>query len=183
MKYCQQNTVRLTCYPLAKYRTMKKYLLFMCAACLMACEKPYIADDGEDDDSAAVLPGDGEQAGEVLWAENDTARFYLQGIELSGVVLTYYPTPSVLITNPVYRLLTKSEVSQVLKYADLPEGYWMSNQRILCMDNESGNYYTFVPHGTLTKAGMKTKYCILPIRTERTREVEHVDITINDEWD
>ena len=155
----------------------------MCSACLMACEKPYIADDGEDDDSAAVLPGDGEQAGEVLWAENDTARFYLQGIELSGVVLTYYPTPSVLITNPVYRMPTKSEASQVLKYADIPDGYWTSKQRILCLDDQSGNYYTFVPHGTVTKAGMKTKYCILPIRTERTREVEHVDITINDELD
>ena len=161
---------------------MKKYLLFICAACLMACEKPYIADD-RDDDSSAVLPGDGDQAGEVLWAENDTARFYIQGIELSGVVLTYYPTPSVLITNPVYRMPTKSEASQVLKYADLPDGYWMSKQRILCVDDKSGNYYTFVPHGTVTKAGMKTKYCILPIRTERIMEVEHVGITINDKWD
>ena len=161
---------------------MKKYLLLLMMCALVACEKPYIADDGEEEEHP-VLPGDGEHVGEVLWAENDTARFYLQGIELSGVVLTYYPTPSVLITNPVYRMPTKSEASQVLKYADLPDGYWLSKQRILCMDNESGNYYTFVPHGTLTKAGMKTKYCILPIRTERTIEVEHVDITINDEWD
>ena len=171
------------CYPLAKYKIMKKYLLFIYTACILAaCEKPYIA-DADDEEEHPVLPGDGEQAGEVLWAENDTARFYLQGIELSGVVLTYYPTPSVLITNPVYRLPTKSEASHVLKYADLPDGYWMSKQRILCIDDESGNYYTFVPNGTVTKAGMKTKYCILPIRTERTREVEHVDITINDEWD
>lgn len=161
---------------------MKKYILFLCAACLMACEKPYIADE-DDEEEHPVLPGDDAQAGKVLWAENDTARFYLQGIELSGVVLTYYPTPSVLITNPVYRMPTKSEASQVLKYADLPDGYWTSKQRILCVDDESGNYYTFVPHGTVTKAGMKTKYCILPIRTERTREVEHVDITINDKWD
>ena len=166
---------------MAKYRIMKKYLLFVCVACLMACEKPYIAD--ADDEEHHVLPGDGEQAGEVLWAENDTARFYIQGIELSGVVLTYYPTPSALITNPVYRMPTKSEASQVFKYADMPDGYWTSKQRILCVDDKSGNYYTFVPHGTVTKAGMKTKYCILPIRTERTREVEHADITINDKWD
>ena len=126
---------------MAKYRIMKKYLLFVCVACLMACEKPYIAD--ADDEEHHVLPGDGEQAGEVLWAENDTARFYLQGIELSGVVLTYYPTPSVLITNPVYRMPTKSEASQVFKYADMPDGYWMSKQRILCVDDKSGNYYTF----------------------------------------
>lgn len=161
---------------------MKKYLLLLMMCALSACEKPYIADEDEEEEHP-VLPGDSEQAGELLWAENDTARFYLQGIELSGVVLTYYPTPSVLITNPIYRLPTKSEASQVLKYADLPNGYWMSKQRILCVDDDSGNYYTFVPHGTVTKAGMKTKYCILPIRTERTMEVEHVDITINDKWD
>ena len=107
----------------------------------MACEKPYIAD--ADDEEHHVLPGDGDQAGEVLWAENDTARFYIQGIELSGVVLTYYPTPSVLITNPVYRMPTKSAASQVFKYADMPDGYWTSKQRILCVDDKSGNYYTF----------------------------------------
>ena len=71
----------------------------------------------------------------------------------------------------------------MFKYADMPDGYWMSKQRILCVDDKSGNYYTFVPHGTVTKAGMKTKYCILPIRTERIMEVEHVGITINDKWD
>ncbi len=161
---------------------MKRYLLLICAACLMSCEKPYIADDGYEEDQP-VLPDDVSQACEVLWAENDTARFYLQGIELSGVVLTYYPTPSVLLTSPVYRLPTNLEASQVLRYADLPDGYWLSKQRILCVDEQSGNYHTFVPHGTVTKAGMKTKYCILPIRTERTSEVEHFDITINDEWE
>lgn len=161
---------------------MNKYLLFICAACLLACEKPYIADVAEDDDQV-VMPGDSRPVGEVLWAENDTARFYLQGMEISGVVLTDYPTPSVLITDTHYRLPTKLEASQVLKYADLPDGYWMSKQRILCVDEQSGNYYTFVPHGTVTKAGMKTKYCILPIRTERTSDVEHFDITINDEWE
>ena len=100
---------------------MKKYLLLLLMCALAACEKPYIAD--ADDEEHPVLPGDGEQAGEVLWAENDTALFYLQGIELSGVALTYYPTPSLLITNPIYRLPTKSEASQVLKYADMPDGY------------------------------------------------------------
>ena len=161
---------------------MKKYLLFVCAACLWACEKPYIADDGYEEDQP-VLPDDVSQACEVFWAENDTARFYLQGIELSGVVLTDYPTPSVLLTSPVYRLPTNLEASQVLRYADLPDGYWLSKQRILCVDEQSGNYYTFVPHSNVTKAGMKTKYCILPIRTERTSDVEHFDITINDEWE
>ena len=161
---------------------MKKYLLFVCAACLLACEKPVISDVTEDDDQV-VAPGDGKPVGEVLWAENDTARFYLQGVELCDVVLTYYPTPSVLITDPLYRLPTKSEASEVLRYANLSDSCWMSKQRILCVDDLSGNYYTFVPHSNVTKAGMKTKYCILPIRSERMSEEGHVDITINDKWE
>ena len=161
---------------------MKKYLLFVCAACLLAaCEKPFIADVGEDEPSV-VVPGDGKPVGEVLWAENDTARFYLQGVELCDVVLTYSPTPSVLITNPLYRLPTKLEAAEVLRYANLSDSCWMSKQRILCVD-EQANYYTFVPHSNVTKAGMKTKYCILPMRSERTSKEEHVGITVNDEWE
>lgn len=161
---------------------MKKYLLFVCAACLLAaCEKPYIIDTGEDDPSV-VVPDNGMPVGEVLWAENDTARFYLQGVELCDVVLTYSPTPSMLITNPRYRLPTKSEAAEVLRYADLSDSCWRSKQRILCVD-EQGNYYTFVPHSNVTKAGMKTKYCILPMRSERTSEEEHIDITVNDKWE
>ena len=101
----------------------------------------------------------------------------------SDVVLTYSPAPSMLITNPRYRLPTKSEAAEVLRYADLSDSCWMSKQRILCVDDLSGNYYTFVPHSNVTKAGMKTKYCILPIRSERTREEGHVDITVNDKWE
>ena len=161
---------------------MNKYLLFVCAACLLAaCEKPFIADVGEDDPSV-VAPGDGKPVGEVLWAENDTARFYLQGVELCDVVLTYSPTPSVLITDPRYRLPTKLEAAEVLRYVDLSDSCWMSKQRILCED-EQGNYYTFVPHSNVTKAGMKTKYCILPMRSERMSEEGHVGITVNDEWE
>ena len=160
---------------------MKKYLLFVCAACLWACENPYIADVGEDEPSV-VAPGDGKPVGEVLWAENDTARFYLQGVELCDVVLTYSPTPSALITNPLYRLPTKLEAAEMLRYADLSDSCWMSKQRILCVD-EQGNYYTFVPHSNVTKAGMKTKYCILPIRTELIPKKDgHVEITVDDEW-
>ena len=161
---------------------MKKYLFFVCAACLWACEKPCIVDTGEDDPSV-VSPGDGRPMGEVLWAENDTARFYLQGVELCDVVLTYSPTPSELITNSIYRLPTKLEAAEVLRYVDLSDSCWMSKQRILCVDEQSGNYYTFVPHSNVTKAGMKTKYCILPIRSERTSEEGHVDITVNDKWE
>lgn len=160
---------------------MKKYLLLLMMCALAACEKPDIADVGEDD-PPVVVPGDGKPVGEVLWAENDTARFYLQGVELCDVVLTYSPTPSALITNHRYRLPTKLEASEVLRYANLPDSCWMSKQRILCVD-EQGNYYTFVPHSNVTNAGMKTKYCILPMRSERTSEKGHVDITVNDKWE
>ena len=83
-----------------------------------------------------------------------------------------------------------------MMYADLPKGYWLSKQRILCYDAPAdadvkargtqygtGEYYSFTPHSVVTRAGMKTKYCILPIRSKRIREKEGVDITVNDEWD
>ena len=175
---------------------MKKYLWFMSVAVLTACEKPYIADDDRDEPSVVVPGEDVEQRTEVLWAENDTARFYLQGVEISGVVLADCPTPSVLITDSRYRLPTRLEVSQFLKYAAVPEGYWQSGQRVLCYDDPrdkdvkvgstwygTGDYYTFTPHSTVIHAGMKTKYCILPIRSERTRGKEGVDITVRDEWE
>ena len=161
---------------------MKKYLLLLMMCVLLACEKPCIIDTGGDDPSV-VVPGDGKPVGEVLWAENDTARFYLQGVELCDVVLTYSPAPSMLITNHRYRLPTNLEAAEVLRYADLSDSCWMSKQRILCVDDLSGNYYTFVPHSNVTKAGMKTKYCILPMRSERTSEEGHVDITVNDKWE
>lgn len=175
---------------------MKKYFLLACAALLLvACEKPVFDDAGEDNPSV-VVPGDGELMGEVLWTKNDTARFYLSGVEVSDVVLTDNPTPSSLIADPRYRLPTRLEAAQTLKNGDIPKGYWQSGQRILCYDSPqhggikigstlygTGNYYTFVPHGTVTKAGYKTKYCILPIRTERlSKQDGHVNITVDDEW-
>ena len=117
--------------------------------------------------------------GDTLIAENDTARFYLSGLEYSGITLTAYPTPQTIIRDSRYRMPTKLEVSRMLKTADMPQGYWRSGERILCYDSPadagqkygstsfgSGDYYTYEPHGTLTKAGRKTKYCVLPIRTE-----------------
>lgn len=133
---------------------------------------------------------------EVLLATNDTARFYLSGTEISGIVLADYPTPSVLITDHHYRLPTRLEAAQVLKFSDMPEGYWQSGQRILCYDVPTdadikvgstiygtGDYYTFMPYSTVTRAGMKTKYCILPIRSELLTPGNSLHITINDEWE
>ena len=168
-------------------------MLLLVACALVACEKPFVS---YGDDEEVVAPGDGAEKDEVLWAENDTARFYLQGVEISSVMLGDCPTPSALITNPHYRLPTRLEVAQVLKYADMPEGYWQSGQRILCYDAPTdadakvgstiygtGDYYTFMPHSNVTRAGTKTRYCILPIRSERTRGNEGLDITIHDEWE
>ena len=45
------------------------------------------------------------------------------------------------------------------------------------------DYNIFARHGTVTKVGMKTKYCIQPLRMARTGEEERVDITVNDECD
>ena len=95
---CGENRVYLV-HLVIKIIIMKKYLMFACAEWLLAaCEKPVFEDAGEDDPSV-VVPGDGEQMGEVLWTENDTARFYLSGVEVSDVVLGDCPTPSSLITD------------------------------------------------------------------------------------
>ncbi len=46
---------------------MNKYMLFVCAACLLAaCEKPVFGDTGEDDYPSVVVPGDSKLMGEVL---------------------------------------------------------------------------------------------------------------------
>ena len=91
---------------------------------------------------------------------------------------------------------TKLEVFAVLRTATIPEGYWKSGQRILCYDTPAdgktqigsthfgtGKYYTYVPNGAIVKAGMKTNYCILPIRTEPLNtQTDKITIEINDQW-
>lgn len=167
-------------------------LTFSCSLSL-ACQRVTLT--GEDNPPSSSTPTVTHRE-EVLLATNDTARFYLSGTEISGIVLADYPTPSVLITDHHYRLPTRLEAAQVLKFSDMPEGYWQSGQRILCYDVPTdadikvgstiygtGDYYTFMPYSTVTRAGMKTKYCILPIRSELLTPGNSLHITINDEWE
>ena len=167
-------------------------LTFSCSLSL-ACQRVTLTDEDNPPSSSTPTVTHRE---EVLLATNDTARFYLSGTEISGIVLEYYPTPSVLITDHHYRLPTRLEATQVLKFSDMPEGYWQSGQRILCYDVPTdsdikvgstiygtGDYYTFMPYSTVTRAGMKTKYCILPIRSELLTTGNSLHITINDEWE
>lgn len=150
----------------------------LAAVTLCGCEKPII----EVDDTPTEEGGEDVRP-EVLIAENDTAWFYLSGVEYSGITLTAYPTPQSLIADPRYRLPTKLEISGTLKTAILPSGYWQSKQRILCQDLATDIYYTYIPGGSVTRAGYKTEYCILPIRTEsKTNGGSRVTITINDKW-
>ena len=72
-------------------------VLIVCAT--TACDKPYTPNsEGGKPDVAVPDGGSGdveqEQDGEVLWAENDTSRFYLQRREVKDVTLTDHPTPS-----------------------------------------------------------------------------------------
>lgn len=158
----------------------------------LACQRVTLTDEDNPPSSSTPTVTHRE---EVLLATNDTARFYLSGTEISGIVMADYPTPSVLIADHHYRLPTRLEAAQVLKFSDMPEGYWQSGQRILCYDVPTdadikvgstiygtGDYYTFTPHSTVTRAGMKTKYCILPIRSELRTTDNSIHITINDEW-
>ena len=169
----------------------------MIVSCMMSCEKPVIDYAGEDEPSVVQPDDASSEHADTLIAVNDTARFYLSPMEISGVMLQDYPTPSTLLAGSRYRLPRKLEVSQVLKTVDLPEGYWNSKQRILCYDDPqddgikvgstlfgTGYYYTYAPHGTITRAGYQTQYCLLPIRTERLPKQDgHVNITVDDEWE
>lgn len=167
-------------------------LTFSCIMSL-ACQRVTLTYDDNSPSSSTPTVTHRE---EVLLTTNDTARFYLSGTEISGIVLEDYPSPSVLITDHHYRLPTRLEAAQVLKFSDMPEGYWQSRQRILCYDVPTdadikvgstiygtGDYYTFMPYSTVTRAGMKTKYCILPIRSELLTPGNSLHITINDEWE
>lgn len=148
------------------------------------------------DDTLQSLPGNDAAKVDTLIATNDTARFYLSCTEICNVMLSTFPTPSNLIENAHYRMPTKMEVFAVLRTATMPEGYWQSGQRILCYDTPSdgktqigsthfgtGKYYTYVPNGAIVKAGTKTNYCILPIRTEPLNtQTDKIKIEINDQW-
>ena len=161
----------------------------------LACQRVTLTD--EDNPPSSSTPTVTHREEEVLLATNDTARFYLSGTEISNVRLNLYPTPSSLIKDPRYRLPTKLEVYGLLKQTVIPSGYWQSRQRILCYDTPTDfgtqigsayfgtdMYYTYIPNGTVIRAGMKTKYCILPIRSElRTQDNSSLHITINDEWE
>lgn len=171
-------------------------VLAMPIACslALACQRVTLTD--EDNPPSLSTPTVTHRE-EVLLATNDTARFYLSGTEISNIRLNLYPTPSDFIKDPRYRLPTKLEVYCVLSQAVIPSGYWKSRQRILCYDTPkdfgikigsayfgTDMYYTYIPNGTVIRAGMKTKYCILPIRTEqRTQDNSSLHITLNDEWE
>ena len=160
----------------------------------LACQRVTLTDEDNPPSSSTPTVTHRE---EVLLATNDTARFYLSGTEISNIRLNLYPTPTDFIKDPRYRLPTKLEVYGLLKQTVIPSGYWQSRQRILCYDTPTdfgtqigsahfgtGMYYTYIPNGTVIRAGMKTKYCILPIRSElRTPDNSSLHITINDEWE
>ena len=170
------------------------FSVLLCLFVMAGCSKITLMDEADED--LSETPTEGALQGDTLVATNDTAKFYLSGVEIRDVMLSYYPSPSTLIKDSRYRMPTKLEVFLVLKNVDIPQGYWQSKQRILCYDHPhdtgikigstlfgSGGYYTFTPHGIVTKAGFQTKYCLLPIRTERlSKTTEHTVIGVNDKW-
>lgn len=174
--------------------------MILAACALAACEKPYLAEDDRNE-PPVVVPGeddkeDGER-GDSLLAQNDTAVFYVQRREITGVTLDVYENPAEVLKDSRYRVPTRLEVATLLRHVRLTHGIWKSGQRVLCYDAPTnadaqvgstrygmGGWYTYVPNGNVTKAGRKTKYCILPIRSERLEKAtEGVGITIRDEWE
>lgn len=180
-------------------------LLITAAAILSACGKPYLIEEGGGGHDTTTSPDGGSQhpdapsaptLPEFLIATNDTARFYLSGMEIADVSLSAYHDPSQLISDSRYRIPTRLEATTVLRDLALPFDYYHSAQRILCYDTPShhdikvsstkfgtGYYYTYMPGSTVTRAGQKTKYCIIPIRTELIQSNgSKVDITVDDRW-
>ena len=180
-------------------------LLITAAVILAACSKPYLVEEGDGSHTTPTSPDGSSQhpdtpstptQPELLIATNDTARFYLSGMEITDVTLSVYPDPSRLVSDSRYRIPTRLEVVTVLGDLALPYGYYLSAQRILCYDTPShygirvnstkfgtGYYYTYTLGSTVTRAGQKTKYCIIPIRTELTQsDGSKVNITVNDRW-
>lgn len=180
-------------------------LLITAAAILSACGKPYLVEEGDGSHNTTTSPDGGGQhpndpstptLPELLIVTNDTARFYLSGMEIADVTLSVYPDPSLLILDSRYRIPTRLEVVTVLGVLALPYDYYHSAQRILCYDTPldygikvnstkfgTGYYYTYMPGSTVTRAGQKTKYCIIPIRTELIQSSGgKVDITVDDRW-
>ncbi len=187
------------------YHIKTTTLLITAAAILSACGKPYLIEEGDGSHDTTTSPDGGSQHPDVpstptlpdlLIAANDTARFYLSGIEIADVSLSAYPDPSLLIPDLRYRIPTRLKVVTVLGVLALPYDYYHSAQRILCYDTPSdygikvnstkfgtGYYYTYMPGSTVTRAGQKTKYCIIPIRTEPIQsDGSKVDITVDDRW-
>ena len=165
--------------------------LLVCLLAWAGCgEIRLIDDESETAPDTTSTSTEGVLQGDTLLAVNDTAKFYLSGIEIHNILLSFFPSPATLVKDPRYRLPTNLEVSQVLKNVDIPQGFWKSKQRILCYDHPkdegikmgstlfgSGEYYTYTPHGIVTKAGFQTKYCILPIRSESlSKATEHTVI-------
>lgn len=163
---------------------------------LASCQKVDFTEYTEPDTEQTATDEQGTPLPELFLTENDTARFFLSGKSYQGITLSDYPTPSTLITDSRYRMPTKSEAS-LLKALTIPTDYWNSKERILCQDpcydapETSPTYYTFTfgNTGSITKAGFKTKYTLLPIRTEHkasttpSTQDTGFDITVNDEWE
>lgn len=160
---------------------------------LCACQKVDLSEYAPPEQEQTATDEQGDPLPELLLTTNDTARFYLAGTFYQGIALSDYPTPSTLIADPRYRMPTRTE-AQVLKALTIPIEYWNGKERILCEDpcydapESSPTYYTFTfgNTGSVTKAGFKTKYSLLPIRTERiapTTQDTGFDISVNDEWE
>lgn len=153
------------------------------------------------DDPSVVVPGgddkEDDERGDSLLVQNDTAVFYVQRREITGITLEVYENPAWVLKYSRYRVPTRLEAATLLRHMRLTHSIWKSGQRVLCYDAPTdadvkvgstwygtGEWYTYVPHGNVTKAGRKTKYCILPIRSERLEKTtEGVDITVRDEWE
>ncbi len=149
---------------------------------LTSCEPTEVEEDKGTTDTGDNVIGsvsDLTSAEEIKIAETSTYTVYvLTNFQIRNITLEEIPDPATHFAERLapYRIPTRLEAATL---RTLQIGVDTKGQRCLCYDDPkddiakgdtqygTGKYYTFNwGNGAVTKAGTKTKYCIVPIRTE-----------------
>ncbi len=152
--------------------------------------------DGSTEEKPEEGGGDAPPQFEVEIETNDTAIIYAStAIEIRGITLAEVPDPISTFASEMspYRMPTRLEALTLRHY---PFAYWTGDQRCLCYDDPkddlkvgstqygTGNYYTFEwgSGKAPSKAGQKTAYCIIPVRSVPLTPLYRFEIDADFEW-
>lgn len=161
------------------FRLLTMLLLVLLAACRP--DEPGIDDYKPPDtptDTVIDENGDTIYVPHVTYREtavycSDGTILYLSDREYTNIQLSTTPNPESLLGTSIYRIPTRDE-AKVLNSASIETE---NTQRLLCLDSETGAYYTFsLLGGSVTKAGSKTKYTLRPVRSVEPMDTIHINL-------